>query len=71
MLLSFNLYDVFVLSFIQLLLSTVLVLSPARDFSTRFRWTGSRITEVSVSGMGALAISAASCLTPTNCGAYR
>ena len=62
MLLSFNLYDVFVLSFIQLLLSTVLVLSPARDFSTRFRWTGSRITEVSVSGMGALAISAASCL---------
>ena len=46
MLLKFNLYDLFVLSFVQLVVSTVLVLSPAREIGTRFRWTGSRITEV-------------------------
>ena len=45
MFLKFNLFDLFYLSFIQLVLSTVLVLSPVRAIGTRFRWTGSRITE--------------------------
>jgi cellulose synthase/poly-beta-1,6-N-acetylglucosamine synthase-like glycosyltransferase len=58
---EFNLYDLFVLSFVQLLLSTVLVLSPARDIGTRFRWTGSKITEVLLGAIGAAAISALSC----------
>jgi cellulose synthase/poly-beta-1,6-N-acetylglucosamine synthase-like glycosyltransferase len=58
MFLKFNLFDLFYLSFIQLVLSTVLVLSPARAIGTRFRWTGSRITEVFVGGVGAAAISA-------------
>ena len=62
MLLKFNLYDFFYLSFVQLILSTVLVLSPARGFGTRFRWTGSRLTEVLVGGIGATAISAAACV---------
>ena len=65
MLLKFNLYDLFFLSFVQLILSTVLVLSPARDIGTRFRWTGSRITEVLLGAVGAAAISAVACvLTP-------
>ena len=46
MLHSFRLYDLFILSFVQLVVSTVLVLSPARNIDTRFRWTGSRVTEV-------------------------
>ena len=58
MLLKFNLYDLYVLSFVQLIVSTVLVLSPAREIGTRFRWTGSRITEVLVGSVGAVAISA-------------
>ena len=62
MLLRFNLYDLFYLSFVQLVLSTLLVLSPARGVGTRFRWTGSRITEVFVGGVGAVAISAAACV---------
>ena len=53
------LYDLLFLSFVQLILSTVLVLSPARGIGSRFRWTGSRITEVIVGGVGAVAISAA------------
>ena len=61
-LLKFNLYDLFVLSFVQLMLSTVLVLSPARDIGTRLRWTGSKITEVLVGGLWAIAISAAACV---------
>jgi cellulose synthase/poly-beta-1,6-N-acetylglucosamine synthase-like glycosyltransferase len=61
MLHEFNLYDLFILCFVQLLLSTVLVLSPARDFSTRFRWTGSRLTEVILAALGAAAISALAC----------
>ena len=56
MLLRFNLYDLYVLSFVQLIVSTVLVLSPAREIGTRFRWTGSRITEVLVGGVGAVVI---------------
>ena len=62
MLLKFNLYDLFVLSFVQLIVSTVLVLSPAREIGTRFRWTGSRITEVLVGSVGAVAISAVACV---------
>jgi cellulose synthase/poly-beta-1,6-N-acetylglucosamine synthase-like glycosyltransferase len=61
-LLKFHLYDFLFLSFVQLILSTVLVLSPAREIGSRFRWTGSRITEVLVGGAGAVAISAAACL---------
>ena len=69
MLLRFNLYDLYILSFIQLSLSTVLVLSPARDIGTRFRWTGSKMTEVFVGGVGAVAISAAAVvLTHALCG---
>jgi cellulose synthase/poly-beta-1,6-N-acetylglucosamine synthase-like glycosyltransferase len=60
MLLKFSLYDLYLLSFVQLLVSTVLVLSPARDIGTRFRWTGSRITEVLLGAVGAAAISAVS-----------
>jgi cellulose synthase/poly-beta-1,6-N-acetylglucosamine synthase-like glycosyltransferase len=53
------LYDLLYLTFVQLILSTLLVLSPARGIGSRFRWTGSRITEVIVGGVGAVAISAA------------
>jgi cellulose synthase/poly-beta-1,6-N-acetylglucosamine synthase-like glycosyltransferase len=62
MLLKFNIYDLFFLSFVQLVLSTMLVLSPARGVGTRFRWTGSRITELFVGGVGAAAISAVACV---------
>ena len=62
MLLKFNLYDLYVLSFVQLIVSTVLVLSPAREIGIRFRWTGSRITEVLVGSVGAVAISAVACV---------
>jgi len=62
MLLQFSLYDLYILSFVQLLTSTVLVLSPVRDIGTRFRWTGSRITEVLLGAVGAAAISAVSCV---------
>jgi len=61
-LLNFNLYDLYVLSFVQLIVSTVLVLSPAREIGIRFRWTGSRITEVLVGAVGAVAISAVACV---------
>jgi cellulose synthase/poly-beta-1,6-N-acetylglucosamine synthase-like glycosyltransferase len=61
MLLHFNVFDFYYLSFIQLIVSTVLVLSPARSLGTRYRWTGSRITEVFVGGLGTVAIAAASC----------
>jgi cellulose synthase/poly-beta-1,6-N-acetylglucosamine synthase-like glycosyltransferase len=58
MLLNVSLYDFFVLSFVQLVLTTVLVLSPAREIGARFRWTGSKITEVLVGSIGAVAIAA-------------
>ena len=61
MLLKLNLYDLFVLSFVQLMLSTVLVLSPARDIGTRLRWTGSKITEILVGSLWAIVISAVAC----------
>ncbi|HEX2745510.1 MAG TPA: glycosyltransferase [Streptosporangiaceae bacterium] len=62
MLLKFNIYDLFFLSFVQLVLSTILVLSPARTIGARFRWTGSRITELFVGGVEAVAISALACV---------
>jgi len=55
---EFNLYDLFVLSFVQLILTTILVLSPLRHVGTRFQWTGSRITEVVLGGLGAVAVAA-------------
>jgi cellulose synthase/poly-beta-1,6-N-acetylglucosamine synthase-like glycosyltransferase len=58
---SFQLYDLFVLSFVEMVVATVLVLSPARDLDTRFRWTGSRITEVLLGAVGAAAVAAVSC----------
>ena len=61
MLLRFNPYDLFVLAFVQLVLSTVLVLSPAREIGIRLR-KGSRITEVLVSSVGAVAISGFACI---------
>jgi cellulose synthase/poly-beta-1,6-N-acetylglucosamine synthase-like glycosyltransferase len=61
-LLKFSLYDLFVLSFVQLILSTVLVLSPARDITTRLKWTGARITEVLVGSVWAISFSGAACL---------
>jgi cellulose synthase/poly-beta-1,6-N-acetylglucosamine synthase-like glycosyltransferase len=62
MLLNFNLYDLFVLSFVQLLVSTALVLSPARELGSRYRWTGSRVTEVLVGSLGSVGITAVSCV---------
>jgi cellulose synthase/poly-beta-1,6-N-acetylglucosamine synthase-like glycosyltransferase len=62
MFLKFNIYDLFFLSFVQLVLSTMLVLSPARTIGARFRWTGSRITELLVGGVEAVAISAVACV---------
>ncbi|MGD0811930.1 MAG: hypothetical protein ABSA91_19815, partial [Acidimicrobiales bacterium] len=55
----FNLYDLFVMSFVQLLLSTALVLSPARNLDTKLRWTGSRVTEILVGTVAATAVAAA------------
>ncbi len=62
MLLKFNIFDLFCLSFVQLVLSTVLVLSPARGVGTRFRWTGSRITEVFVGGVASAGLAAVACV---------
>ena len=61
MLHSFRLYDLFILSFVQLLVSTVLVLSPLRDLDPRSRWTGSRVTEVLLGALGAAVIAGISC----------
>ena len=58
---SFRLYDLFILSFVQLLVSTVLVLSPLRDLDPRSRWTGSRVTEVLLGALGAAVIAGISC----------
>jgi len=55
---NFTLYDLFILSFVQLVVATVLVLSPARNLDTSFRWTGSRVTEVSLGALGAMALTA-------------
>ncbi len=61
MLLHFSVFDFYYLAFVQLIVSTVLVLSPVRGIGTRYRWTGSRITEVFVGGLGAVAVAALSC----------
>ena len=58
MLLNFDIYDLFVFSFVQLILATVLVLSPAREIGARFRWTGSKITEVLLGGVAAVGVAA-------------
>jgi cellulose synthase/poly-beta-1,6-N-acetylglucosamine synthase-like glycosyltransferase len=57
---NFRLYDLFILSFVQLVVCTVLVLSPARNLDTRFRWTGSRVTEVILGAVVATAVAALS-----------
>jgi cellulose synthase/poly-beta-1,6-N-acetylglucosamine synthase-like glycosyltransferase len=57
---DFRLYDLFVLSFVQLVVMTVLVLSPARNIDTRFRWTGSRVTEVILGTIAAAIVAAVS-----------
>ena len=54
---GFSFYDIFILSFVQLVLSTGLLLSPARDVGTRSRWTGSRITEVLLGALSTTALS--------------
>ncbi len=59
---EFSLYDLFVLSFVQLVVMTVLVLSPVRLIVTRFRWTGSKVTEVFISALVAVGTAAFSCL---------
>ena len=56
----FNLYALFVLSFVQLVLSTLIVLSPARHLDSRLRITGSRVTEVLVGTVGTAVVSAVS-----------
>ena len=61
MLREFNLYDLFLLSLVQLVISTLLMLSPLREVGTRFHWTGSRVTEVLLGALGAVAVSAFSC----------
>jgi cellulose synthase/poly-beta-1,6-N-acetylglucosamine synthase-like glycosyltransferase len=55
-----DLYDLFVLCFVQLMLATVLVLSPARRIPNRFRWTGSRLTEVFVAVVAATGLAVGS-----------
>ena len=61
MLHAFRLYHLFTLSFAQLMVSSVLVLTPLRNLDTRLRWTGSRFTEVALGALGAAAIAAVSC----------
>jgi cellulose synthase/poly-beta-1,6-N-acetylglucosamine synthase-like glycosyltransferase len=62
---EFNLYDLFILCFVQLVLATLLQLSPARHFGARVRWPGSRITEVIIGALSAAALSALSCFLAT------
>jgi cellulose synthase/poly-beta-1,6-N-acetylglucosamine synthase-like glycosyltransferase len=59
---AFNLYDLYIVAFMQVVVATVLILSPARQFDTRFGWTGSRITEVLLGALGALCITALACV---------
>jgi cellulose synthase/poly-beta-1,6-N-acetylglucosamine synthase-like glycosyltransferase len=65
MLKNLTLYDLFILSFVQLVVSTVLVLSPARTLDTRLRWTGSRFTEVVLGAFGAAVVAAVSTFLAT------
>ncbi len=57
-----DLYDLFVVCFVQLILATVLVLSPARQLPNRFGWTGSRLTEVVVATVAATTLAVVSCV---------
>jgi len=59
--LKFDPYVLFVLSFVQLLVATVLVLSPAREIGIRLR-KGSRITGGPRDTVGAVTISAVACV---------
>ena len=61
MLNDLTLFDLFTLSFVQLVVSTVLVLTPARNLDTRLRWTGSRFTEVALGTVGAAVVATISC----------
>ena len=61
MLKSLSLYDLFILSFVQLMVVTVLVLSPARSFDTRYPWTGSRVIENMLGALAAAAVAAVCC----------
>jgi cellulose synthase/poly-beta-1,6-N-acetylglucosamine synthase-like glycosyltransferase len=56
----FDLYNLYILCFVQLVVSTVLVLSPARKFDTRFRWTGARLTEVALGTVVAVLVASLS-----------
>jgi cellulose synthase/poly-beta-1,6-N-acetylglucosamine synthase-like glycosyltransferase len=58
---NFSLYDLFILSFVQLVVASVLVLSPARSFDTHHGWTGSRLTENILGAFCAAALAAVSC----------
>ncbi|MCU1459315.1 MAG: hypothetical protein JWL73_3407 [Actinomycetia bacterium] len=58
---SFTLYDLFLVSFVQLMVATVLILTPLRNVDVRFKWTGSRITEVILGVLAAAAVAAVSC----------
>jgi cellulose synthase/poly-beta-1,6-N-acetylglucosamine synthase-like glycosyltransferase len=57
---AFNLYDLFVLCFVQLVVSTMLILSPARHLRTQLSWTGSKVTEVFLAGAVASALASLS-----------
>lgn len=61
MLRHFSLYDLFMVSFVQLLITTLLLVTPARRLGTTFRWTGSRVTEVFLGALGAVAVAALAC----------
>ena len=56
---NFTLYDLYIVGFLQLVVATLLVLSPARRFDTRWRWTGSRFTQIGLEVLAAAAIAAA------------
>ncbi len=60
MLHSFKPGYLFDISFVQLMVATVLVLTPARNLDTRLRWTGSRFTEVVLGTLGAAVVAAIS-----------
>ena len=68
---EFNFYDLFVLSFVQLCVSTVLVLSPAREIEQPLSMDGIEDHRGSPGALGAATISAFSCFVTRRCGVYR
>jgi cellulose synthase/poly-beta-1,6-N-acetylglucosamine synthase-like glycosyltransferase len=58
---SFRLYDLFVLGFMQLVVSTLLVFSPLRNIDARLRWANTRIGEIVYGVLGVVAVAAVSC----------